>query len=86
MTWSEKESDGSQEEYNMVNNQVAFSRMLVSGNCVLVQGCLVSVTIDVACMFVKSNTIATNNKTPANSLCGSDSDNGDESENDDESL
>ena len=35
-TWSDKESDGSQEDDNMVSNQVAFSSTLVSGNHVLV--------------------------------------------------
>ena len=38
-TWSDEESDESQEDDNMVRNQVAFANSLVSNNHVLVQGC-----------------------------------------------
>ena len=36
LTWSDEESDGSQEDDHLISNQVAFSGILVSGNCVLV--------------------------------------------------
>ena len=85
-TWSDEESDGSQEDGNLVSNQVAFSGTLVSGNRVLVQGRLGFVTTDYVCLSVKSDTIATNSKIASNSLCDSDLDCGDESEKDDESL
>ena len=37
-TWNDEESDGNQEEDNLVSNQVAFSGCLVSSNRVLMQG------------------------------------------------
>ena len=85
-TWSDEELDGSQEEDNMVSNQVAFSSSLVSDNCVLVQGYSGFVATDTTSKYVKSNTFATNSKTITNSLCESNLDSGDESENDDDSL
>ena len=85
-TWSDEESDESQKDDNMVSNQVAFSSTLVSSNRVLVQGCSGFVATDTVYMFVKLDTLATDSKTAANSLCGSASNSGDESENDDKSL
>ena len=76
----------SQEEDNLVSNQVAFSSMLVSGNHVLVQGRLGFVATEVICMCVKSNTVAIDSKTTSSNLCCSDPDNGDKFEKDDESL
>ena len=77
-TWSDEESNGSQEDDNIVSNQVAFSHTLVLGNRVLVYGCSSSVAIDTVCMSIKSDIVATDSKTISNSLCGSDSDGGDE--------
>ena len=37
-TWSDDESEGSQEDNELVNNQVAFSGSLVSNNFVFIQG------------------------------------------------
>ena len=85
-TWSDEESNGSQEEDNMVSNQVTFFGMLVSGNRVLVQGRSGFVATEIVCMSVKSNIVAIDSKTTTSSLCESDSDNGDESINEDESL
>ena len=70
----------------MVSNQVAFCGMLVSANYVLVQGRLGYVAIDIVCLSIKSDTVATDNITSSNSLHDFDSDCGDESEKDDESL
>ena len=70
----------------MVSNQVTFSGILVSGNRVLVQELSGSIATDTICLSAKSNTVATESKIAANSLCESDSDNGDESKKDDESL
>ena len=86
LTWSDNESDGSQEEDDMVSNLVAFSSNFVSSNRVLVQGHSRSVVTYVVYTSVKSYTVATKSKIIASSLCDSDSDNRDESENDNESL
>ena len=85
-TLSDEESDGSQEEDNMVNNQVSFFGLLFSDNRVLVQGCTGFVAIDVVCNSAKPKTVATESKTTTNNLYGSDSESRDESENDNESL
>ena len=85
-TWSDDESDGSQEDDSMVSNQVAFSGTLVLCNRVLVQGYLGSVATDSVYLFVKLDTIALDSKIESIILCGSNSDSGEESENDDEYL
>ena len=85
-TWSDEESNGSQEVDNLVSNQVAFSGTLVSGNRLFMQGCLGSVATDFVCLFIKSDTVTTDSKAASSSLCDSDSDCGDKSEKDDESL
>ena len=84
-TWSDEESKGSQEEDDLVSNQIAFSGSLVSNNCVLMQGCAGVVTESV-CFSAKSGYVALENKSATNSDCGSEFDCGDESEKDDESL
>ena len=85
-TWSDEQSDGSQEEYNMVSNQVVFPGMLVLGNRVLVQELLGSSATYIVCMSAKSDIVAIESKTAASCLCESDSNSGDEFEKDDESL
>ena len=52
-TWSDEESDGSQEEDNLVSNQVAFSSTLVSDNCLFMQGRSGSIATDTICLFIK---------------------------------
>ena len=52
----------------------------------LVQGRSGFVTTDAVCISVKSNTVTTDSKIVANSLCGSNLDSADESENDKDSL
>ena len=46
----------------MVSNQVAFSSTLVSGNRLSMQARSGSVVIDTVCLSVKSDTVATDNK------------------------
>ena len=43
-TWSDEESEGIQEEDDLVSNQVAFSGTLISDNCLFMQGCARVVT------------------------------------------
>ena len=85
-TLNDDEFDDSQEDDNLVTNQVAFSGTLIFGNCVLVPWCLESVATNTVCLSIKSYTVATNSKTASSSLWYSDSDYGDESEKDNESL
>ena len=85
-TYSDEESNGSQEDNNLVSNQVVFFGTLVSGNRVLVQGCSGSVATYIVYLSIKSDIVATDSKTTSSSLCDSDSDCGDECEKDNESL
>ena len=79
-------SEGSQEEDDLVSNQVAFSGMLVSGNQLFMQGRSDFVATDSVCLSMKSNIVATDNKSATSSTCHSDSNSGDDSKKDDESL
>ena len=62
-TYSDEESDGSQEDDNMVSNQVAFSGTLVSGNHVLVQERSGFIATDVVCLSIKLDIVEIDNKT-----------------------
>ena len=75
---------GSQEEDELVCNQVVFSSSLVSNNCVFMQG-RVSVATESVCLSTKTCSIALENKSATKSDCGLESDCGDESEKDNES-
>ena len=85
-TRSDEESDGSQEDDNLVSNQIVFSTTFVFSNRVLVYGRLGSIAIDIVFLSIKSNTIVTNSKTTSINLCSSDTDSGDESKKDNKSL
>ena len=82
-TWSDEESKGSQEEDNLVSNQVAFSGSLVSDNFVFMQG-RAGISTESVCLSAKSGFVALENKSATNSDYGSESDCGDKSEKDDE--
>ena len=85
-TWSDEESNSSQEEDDLVSNQIAFSGTLVSGNHLFMQGRSDSVAIDTICLSAKLDTVVTDSKLATNSLCDSDLEYGDEFVKDDESL
>ena len=85
-TWNDEESDGSQDEDNLVRNEVAFFSTFVSDNHLFMQGCLGFIATDTICLSTKSDTVAIDSKSATSSLCDLDSDCGDESEKDDESL
>ena len=85
-TWNDEESDGNQEDDNLVSNQVVFFGSLVSGNRVLGQERSGPVAIDTVCLSIILDIVATDSKTTSSSLCDFDSDCGDESEKEDESL
>ena len=84
-TWSDKESKGSHEEADLLSIQVAFSSTLVSDNCLFMQGCA-GVSVETVYLYVKSGSIALENKSATNNECGSKSDCRDESEKANESL
>ena len=70
-SWSIEEFDGSQEDDNMVSNQIAFT-FLFSDNCMLVQESASFVATSVVCnntipKFVATESMtATNNKSESN--------------------
>ena len=68
MILSDKESDDSQEEDNLLSNQVAFSGMLVSNNHWFMKGHSSSVATNIVCLSAKSDTVATDSKSTTNSL------------------
>ena len=86
LTLSDKDSDGSQEEENLVSNQVAFSGTFISSNHFFIQGHSGSVATNTVSLSAKSDTVAIEGKSTTSSSCDSDSDYGDEFEKDDESL
>ena len=84
-TSSDEESEGSQEEDDLVSIQVAFFGTLVSDNYVFMQR-HAGVATESICLSTKSGSIALENKSAAGSVCGLESDCGDESNKDNESL
>ena len=85
-TWNDEESDGSQDEDNLVRNEATFFGTFVSNNHLFMQGCLGSIATDTICLSTKSDTTAIDSKSATSSLCDSDSNCGDESDKDNESL
>ena len=77
LTWNDEEFDGSQEEDNLVSQQIAFSGTFVLGNNLFMHGGSCSVATD---------TVTKDSKSETSSLCESDSNCGDEFEKDIESL
>ena len=86
LTWSDEESYGSQEEDNLVSNQVAFFGTFVSSNHSFMQGRSGSVARDTIYLSAKSDTITTDSKSTTSTVCDLDLNCGDESEKVDESL
>ena len=78
-TWSDEESDGSQEEDNLVSNQVAFSSTLVSGNYLFIQRRSGSVVTNIVCLSAKLDIVVTDSKSTTSNLSDSDLDYRDES-------
>ena len=85
-TWSDEESDGSQEVDDMVSNLVAFSGNFVSSNRLFMNEHSGSIATDTVCLSVKSDSVVIESKVATSGSCDSDSDSGNEFEKDDESL
>ena len=84
-TWSDEESEGSQEEDELVSNQVVLSSSLILDDYVFMQGHS-GVSTDSVCLSAKTVSVALENKSITKSEYGSEFASGDESKKDDESL
>ena len=80
LTRSDDESNGSQEEDNLVISQVAFFGTFVLGNHLFMRGRSSSVATNIVCLYAKLDTVAIDSKSATNNLHDLDSDYEDESE------
>ena len=83
-TWSDEEFEGSQEEDELVSNQVGFSGSFITYDRVFMQGRVVAT--DSVFLSVKTIFVPLKNKSATKNECGSEFDSGDESKKDYESL